>query len=141
MLFFTGMFIYFFLPNYMFAALSTFNWLSWIAPKNAVYNNIVGFNNGLGLNPLSTFDWNIVTFLGDPLVLPAFNIINSCVGMFLTMFMILAIYYTNTWNTSYLPINSNRTFDRYGGLYNVSRAIDEKGHFAKGEYMVSSSGS
>lgn len=43
--------------------------------------------------------------MGDPLVLPAFNIINSCVGMFATMFMILAIYYTNTYNTSYLPIN------------------------------------
>jgi hypothetical protein len=31
--------------------------------------------------------------MGDPLVLPAFNIINSCVGMLCTMFMILAIYY------------------------------------------------
>ena len=32
-------------------------------------------------------------------------------------------------------LNSNRTFDRYGGLYNVSRAIDSHGHFAKQEYM------
>lgn len=60
-LFFTGMFFYFFLPNYMFTALSSFNWLSWIASSNPVYNNIVGFNNGLGLNPWPTFDWNIVS--------------------------------------------------------------------------------
>lgn len=58
-LFFTGMFAYFFLPNYMFTALSAFNFMSWIAPTNSVYNNIVGFNNGLGLNPWPTFDWNI----------------------------------------------------------------------------------
>jgi hypothetical protein len=58
-LFFVGMFAYFFLPNYMFYALSAFNWLSWIAPTNPVYNTIVGFNNGLGLNPWPTFDWNI----------------------------------------------------------------------------------
>lgn len=37
--------------------------------------------------------------MGDPLVLPAFNIINSCIGMFLTMFMILGIYYTNTYKS------------------------------------------
>jgi OPT family small oligopeptide transporter len=131
---FIGMFLYFFFPNYIFTALSAFNWLSWIAPTNKVYNSIVGFNYGLGLNPWSTFDWNIVTFMGDPLVLPSFNILNGAAGTFLTMFMILGLYYTNTWNTSYLPINSNRTFDRFGKYYNISRAIDERGHFSKDEY-------
>lgn len=58
-LFFVGMFAYFFLPNYMFYALSAFNWLSWIAPTNPGFNTVVGFNNGLGLNPWPTFDWNI----------------------------------------------------------------------------------
>lgn len=43
---------------------------------------------------------------GDPLVLPAFNIINATIGMFLTGFMILGIYYSNAWYTAYLPINS-----------------------------------
>jgi hypothetical protein len=41
-LFFAGMFAYFFLPNYMFTALSAFNFMSWIAPTNSVYNNITG---------------------------------------------------------------------------------------------------
>lgn len=131
---FIGMFVYFFFPNYIFTALSSFSWLSWIAPNNGPYNAIVSFNTGLGLNPLSTFDWNIVTFNGDPLVLPAFNIINGALGMFFTMFMVMGLWWTNTWNTGYLPINSNRSFDRFGLRYNISRAIDDKGHFSKEEY-------
>jgi len=131
---FIGMFVYFWFPNYIFVALSTFNWLSWIAPNNTAFNNIVGMNNGLGYNPWSTFDWNIVTFNGDPLVLPLFNIMNGIVGMVLTGFMIMGLYWTNTWNTAYLPINSNRTFDRYGKRYNISRSIDDRGHFSKEEY-------
>jgi len=41
-------------------ALSTFNWMSWIAPNNQVYNNVVGSVNGLGYNPVPTFDWNVL---------------------------------------------------------------------------------
>lgn len=79
-------------------------------------------------------DWNIVTFNGDPLVLPLFNIMNGIVGMALTGLMIIGLYWSNTWNTAYLPINSNRTFDRFGGRYNISRSIDDRGHFSKEEY-------
>lgn len=45
---FLAMFVYFWFPGYLFTALSSFNWISWIAPNNATLNNIVGFNNGLG---------------------------------------------------------------------------------------------
>lgn len=76
-------------------------------------------------NPLSTFDWNIVTFNGDPLVLPFFNIVNGWIGMFIGAPIILAMWYTNTYNTGYLPIISNRVFDHGGKAYNVSRAIGE----------------
>lgn len=68
--FFIGMFFYFFFPNYIFPALSSFNWLAWIAPNNVNFTKIVGMNYGLGLNPWSTFDWNIVTFQGDPSFCP-----------------------------------------------------------------------
>ena len=132
--FFIGMFFYFFFPNYIFPALSSFNWLAWIAPNNVNFTKIVGMNYGLGLNPWSTFDWNIVTFQGDPLVLPAFTIFNQAMGTTIGMFVIIGLYYTNTWNTSYLPINSNRVFDRYGKYYNVSRAINDKGHFSSSDY-------
>jgi hypothetical protein len=102
-------------------ALSTFNWMSWIAPNNQVYNNVVGSVNGLGYNPVPTFDWNVLILVcylrirvslsligqnADPLVVPAFNIINATIGMVLTGFMVLGIFYSNSGLTGYLPINS-----------------------------------
>ncbi len=47
---FTGMFIYFWLPNILFQAMSIFNWISWIDPWNVHLNSVVGFNNGLGVS-------------------------------------------------------------------------------------------
>jgi hypothetical protein len=34
--------------------------MSWIAPNNQVLNNVVGSVNGLGYNPVPTFDWNVL---------------------------------------------------------------------------------
>lgn len=64
-------------PNYLFMAFSTFNWMSWIAPNNQVYNNVVGSVNGLGYNPVPTFDWNVLI-----LVSRAVSLLNQ---MILTM--------------------------------------------------------
>jgi OPT family small oligopeptide transporter len=50
------------------------------------------------------------------------------------MFIILGIYYTNAFNTSYLPINSNRPWDHFGKPYNVSAIIDERGIFDGAKY-------
>lgn len=61
--------------------LSTFNWMSWISPNSVTLNAIVGVNNGLGVNPIPTFDWNIIVTQGDPLVVPAFTILNEFAGM------------------------------------------------------------
>lgn len=68
-------------------------------------------------------------------MVPAFTTFNKTFGMAFFGFIILGIWYTNVWNTGYLPINSNRVFDHYGSLYNVSRAIDEKGMFDEAKYM------
>jgi OPT family oligopeptide transporter len=66
---FTGMFIYFWFPNTLFQALSIFNWPSWIDPWNVKLNSVMGFNNGMGLNPIPTFDYNNILHGGaDPLV-------------------------------------------------------------------------
>lgn len=49
--------------------------------------------------------------------------------MFVTMPIIIAIWYTNTWYTGYLPINSNGVFDNTGSRYNVSNAVNADTHF------------
>lgn len=57
---FAAMFVWFWFPNYIFTALSTFSWMTWIAPNNRNLATITGFNSGLGFNPWPTFDWNIL---------------------------------------------------------------------------------
>ena len=57
------MFIHFWLPGFLFPALSYFAWMTWIKPNNFNLNIITGNQNGLGLNPIPTFDWNIVSYL------------------------------------------------------------------------------
>jgi hypothetical protein len=98
---FGAMFIYFWIPNFLFEGLSIFSWMTWIAPNNAKLAVIAGCASGLGLNPFPTFDWNIVTFMWDPLMLPSFSIINNFMGMFLTMPIIAAMYYSNVWGGAY----------------------------------------
>lgn len=128
------MFAYFWLPNYLFGALSYFSWMTWIAPGNRDLANISGVSTGLGLNPLPTFDWNILTFIVDPLIVPFFSTINLFLGAFVSMFVILAIFYTNTYYTSYLPINSNLPYDHFGKPYNVTSVLNENAVFEGAKY-------
>ncbi|KAH8887256.1 OPT superfamily oligopeptide transporter [Thozetella sp. PMI_491] len=124
---FSIMFVYFWFPNAIFQALSIFNWMSWIAPNNVQLNSIVGFNNGAGLNPIPTFDWNNIIHQGtDPLMLPFFTTLNKFFGSFISMFFVLGLWYSNAWDTGHLPLNSNRVYDHFGHTYNVSRAIHRK---------------
>ena len=159
---FVMMFVWFWLPGCLWTGLSTFNWISWIAPNNPTLNNITGSINGLGLNPWPTFDFNIVCAWiqnnYNPLVFPAFSTINILIGerfsffpffcilfcdqlanpslgMVLSFFFIVGFYWQNTWNSSYLPINSNHIFDNTGAAYNVSRAIDSRGIYDGDKYQ------
>ncbi|EHK24985.1 uncharacterized protein TRIVIDRAFT_61734 [Trichoderma virens Gv29-8] len=133
---FIFMFIYFWFPNYIFGALSLFSWMTWIAPNNARLNHITGAVNGLGINPVTTFDWNVMTSNIDPLMVPFFSTFNLFMGMFLSMFIIIAMYYTNTYNTAYLPINSNQPYDHFGKRYNVTSILDERGIIDTEKYQA-----
>ena len=62
-------FAYYFLPGYLFTALSVFNWVCWIAPQNPTVNALFGTNTGLGMG-LLTFDWSMISWLGSPLMTP-----------------------------------------------------------------------
>lgn len=128
------MFCYFWLPNYLFTALTYFSWITWISPDNANLARITGVSKGLGVNPLPTLDWNILTYQVDPLVVPFFTTFNFFLGMLFSMFIIVAIYYSNAFNTAYLPINSNRPFDHFGKSYNVTAIIDDRGIFDGPKY-------
>lgn len=121
-----SMFVWFWFPNYIFSALSLFNWIAWIAPSNFTLTAITGIKKGLGLNPFPTFDWNIVTHNIDPLVVPFHVTFNLFLGCVLGGITIVGLYWTNSFNTGYLPINTNTMFNNEGGAYNVSLILDSR---------------
>jgi OPT family small oligopeptide transporter len=133
---FLAMFVYFWFPNFIFQALSLFSWITWIAPNNINLATVCGMVNGMGINPLPTFDWVVLTFDQgqSPLVLPFFFWFNAFIGMTVGAFVVLSFWYTNTYNTGYLPINTPRVFDHFGEYYNVTNAIDDRGIFDAAKY-------
>ncbi|KAJ7741785.1 OPT-domain-containing protein [Mycena maculata] len=131
---FTSMFIYFWFPDYIFQALSYFNWMTWIAPDNVSLAAITGNVSGLGFNPIPTFDWNQLVYAVDPLIFPFYSTFNTFLGTLITFPIIVAIWYSNTWNTAYLPINSNHVYDNTGSLYTVSRAVGNNTLFDQALY-------
>ena len=121
---FSCMFVYFWLPDFLFPALSLFAWMTWIAPNNFNLNVITGSQMGMGFNPISTFDWNTLSAAAYPLAFPFFAFSQQFAGTVLGGLIIIALYYTNTKWTAYLPINGSGTFDNTGASYNISMVID-----------------
>ncbi|ONH70112.1 Oligopeptide transporter 2 [Cyberlindnera fabianii] len=124
---FAGMFVYFWIPDYLFQALSTFNWMNWIAPNNFNLAMVTGTNSGLGLNPWTTFDWNIIAFAFYPLATPVATVLNMYAGCIVGFFIIIGLYYTNVKWTAYLPINSNGIFTNTGESYQVTEILGDNG--------------
>jgi len=119
-----GMFFYFWLPGYLFTALSVFNWMTWIAPNNVNLAILTGSLSGLGLfNPLTTFDWNAATSSYAALAQPFFSTCTMYISSIFGGLIILAIYYSNSYNTAYLPINSSSPFANDGNMYNVTKVL------------------
>lgn len=135
MISFAAMFVWFWFPEHIASALSLFNWLAWIAPDNFALTAITGLKKGLGVNPLPTFDWNILTYYVDPLIVPFHVTVNMFVGAVLGGITIAAMYWSNTYSTGYLPINTNTMFDHTGAKYNVSSILDEKGLLDEAKYQ------
>ncbi|GAM91309.1 hypothetical protein ANO11243_093580 [Dothideomycetidae sp. 11243] len=118
------MFVYYWLPGYLFKALSTFNWMTWISPQNVTLAVLTGSSLGLGLfNPVTTFDWNVATSSYAALAQPWFSTCTMYFGSILGGLIILGIYYSNMYNTAYLPINSSSAFSNNGSSYDVQQVV------------------
>ncbi|KIJ19317.1 hypothetical protein PAXINDRAFT_174878 [Paxillus involutus ATCC 200175] len=120
---------WYFVPGYLFVALSYFSWVCWIAPKNIVVNQLFGYVNGLGMS-LVTFDWAQITYIGSPLATPWWAEANVAFG-FVFFFWILTpiLYYTNTWYSKYMPISSRISYDNTGASYDVSIIVNADASF------------
>lgn len=118
------MFIYTWFPTYIINILNTFNWMTWIAPENLDLANVTGGVSGLGINPISSFDWNVLNFM-YPLITPFFSYATQLVGGFFAALVILAVYYTNYMDCQYLPIFSNSLFTNRATKYQVTKILDD----------------
>ncbi|CAK9436526.1 uncharacterized protein LODBEIA_P10840 [Lodderomyces beijingensis] len=127
-------FLYFWIPDYLMQFLSTFNWMTWIAPDNLNLAIITGSVGGLGLNPIPSFDWNMIS-TNTPLALPYYNQTNLIVGMFIGFFTIIGIYYSNYKWTGYLPINSNSLYTNKGHSYKVQAVVNKDSLFDEAKYQ------
>lgn len=113
-------FVVYFLPGYLFTALSVFNWVCWIWPDNVPVNVVFGGASGLGASVV-TFDWTQIVYVGSPLVTPWWAQANLFGGFVVGIWIAAPIlYFTNALQTAYLPIISSMSFDRFGQRYNVS---------------------
>ncbi|THH31568.1 hypothetical protein EUX98_g2630 [Antrodiella citrinella] len=131
---FIGTTIYYFLPGYLFTALSIFSWVCWIKPNDIVLNQLFGYQSGLGMS-LLTFDWSQIAYIGSPLATPWWAEGNVAVGFVLFYWILTPIlYYTNVWFSQFMPILSRSAFDNTGQPYNVSRVLTEDYTFDREAY-------
>ncbi|KAJ7647777.1 OPT oligopeptide transporter protein-domain-containing protein [Roridomyces roridus] len=132
----TGSFFFFFLPGFLFQALSIFSFVCWAAPNNVPVNQLFGVYSGLGMSVL-TFDWTEISWIGSPLMVPWWAQMHVFAG-FVMFFWILtpALYYTNSWDLAYFPISANFPYDRHGLVYNVTKVLSQSDTFDPEAYAL-----
>lgn len=128
---FAGSFVYYWIPDYLFAALSNFNWMTWIAPNNVNLALLTG-QSGMGINPIPTFDLNVIG-VGN-VVTPWWSVVNILVGAILGTFTIIGVYWSNIRWTAYLPMNTPGIFNNKGGSYKVTKILTN-GVFDEDKYQ------
>ena len=77
---FLGSFCWYFVPGYLFAAVSYFNWICWIVPNHVVINQLFGTVSGLAMSGIS-FDWAQIAYTGSPLATPWWAQANVLFGL------------------------------------------------------------
>jgi OPT family small oligopeptide transporter len=134
---FWAMFVWYWIPNYIFQPFTLFNWPTWFSPSNVKLALIMGSTCGLGLNPLPTLDWNVSTYFGDPIVTPLFTLINYASGMAFMGFVLAPIvYFKNMWHSGYLPINTNKVYDDSANLYDIRRILNANMTLSEDKYFA-----
>ncbi|GAV99171.1 oligopeptide transporter [Lentinula edodes] len=127
-------FIFFFLPGFLFTALSIFSFICWAVPENVVVNQLFGVYSGMGMSVV-TADWTQISWIGSPLMVPWWAQVHIF-GGFVAFFWVLTpiLYYTNSWDLSYFPISDNQPYDRFGLPYNITRVLTKDDIFNQTAY-------
>jgi hypothetical protein len=91
---------------------------------NVPLNQVFGSTSGLDLIPM-TFDWNeVVGYLGNPLIIPSWAIMNvGLASVFILWILTPALHWSNVWYGQYFPVSSSTVWDNTGSAYNTSRVL------------------
>ncbi|KAG6527179.1 oligopeptide transporter 1-like isoform X2 [Zingiber officinale] len=118
-------FAYTIIPSYFFPSITGLSVVCWIWKDSITAQQIGSGFNGLAIGSLS-FDWlTITSFLGDPLLFPAFVILNMLAGFIILAYIILPwSYWSNAYEARKFPLFSTNIYDSTGHNYNVSRIVD-----------------
>ncbi|KAL9112890.1 MAG: hypothetical protein Q9227_002967 [Pyrenula ochraceoflavens] len=117
-------FVWYWVPGFLFQALSIFAFMTFIYPNNPVINQLFGGASGLSLIPL-TLDWTTVTgFVGSPLVVPWHAIANVLIGVFV-FYIVMAsgIHYSGAFFSLFLPMSDSAAYDNTGTSYNTTKLV------------------
>ncbi|KAJ6460926.1 small oligopeptide transporter [Mycena sanguinolenta] len=118
---------WYFIPGYLFQALSYFSWVCRITTTTFIdvdFNvHILSFplsryNSGLGFSVI-TLDWNQIAYIG--VWWAEANVLIS----FTLFYCAFKAYYSNVWYAQYLPISSVSAFDNTGKYYDHTRIIKD----------------
>lgn len=108
---FLAVFVYEFLPQYMFPLLGGISVFCLANTSSHWFQRLFGglaVNEGLGILQLS-FDWNYLSSL-NPLVLPLWVQLNIYGGILLMWLIYPLVYYCNVWDAQSFPFLSNSIF-------------------------------
>ena len=62
--------------------------------------------------------------------MPVWAILNVLASLVFWIYIISpALYYSNTWFSAHLPLQSNSIYDNTGAVFNVSKVINKKDDF------------
>lgn len=127
-------FAWYWVTNFLFLGLSQGEWVTWIQPNGIDANNLTGWINGLGLNPLATLDTNVVGWGGIYLPLYVFN--SQFTGMAIATLTVIIVWYRNVRWTGYIPINTNQLWANDGQPWKVSKVLTEDQRLDEAAYKL-----
>ncbi|CAL0326649.1 unnamed protein product [Lupinus luteus] len=124
---FAASFAYCIVPSYFFQSISTISFVCLVWKNSITAQQIGSGMKGLGIGSFG-LDWNtVVGFLGSPLAVPGFAVINILVGFVLFMYVLIPLsYWNNLYDAKKYPLISSHTFDSTGAIYNVTRILNTK---------------
>ncbi|KAL3715422.1 hypothetical protein ACJRO7_007197 [Eucalyptus globulus] len=122
-----SVFAYSIVPAYFMQTILVLSFLCWIWKDSVTVHQLGAGFYGLGIGSLA-LDWDSATaWVGNPLILPRFTIVNILVGFVALMYVCIPVaYQMNLFDAKRFPILNSGSFDYSGNEYDVTRVLGEE---------------